>query len=79
MQQAADWMLDLIERDLARRAEGPRPPAPSSPVWAQVRATGTRLWLDTGDIAAANALWTAEFEALTTNNTLLNAEVQKGQ
>jgi transaldolase len=79
MQQAADWMLELIERDLARRAEGPRPPAPSSPVWAQVRATGTRLWLDTGDIAAANALWTAEFEALTTNNTLLNAEVQKGQ
>lgn len=46
--------------------------------WAALQRAGTRLWLDTGDIDAASAIWNAEFEALTTNNTLLNAEVQKG-
>jgi transaldolase len=38
----------------------------------------TRLWLDTGDIDEAKKLWCSEFEALTTNNTLLNKEIQKG-
>jgi|JRYL01.1.fsa_nt_gb transaldolase len=51
---------------------------PSSPLWAAVRKTGTSLWLDTGDIDAARELWVREFDALTTNNTLLNKEVQKG-
>lgn len=50
----------------------------SSELWAAVAKTGTSLWLDTGDIEAAQALWTQDFEALTTNNTLLNNEVQKG-
>ena len=40
--------------------------------WQNVRETGTRLWLDTGDIEAATKLWCSQFEALTTNNTLLN-------
>lgn len=48
------------------------------PFWKGLRATGTELWLDTGDIDAAAGLWTREFTALTTNNTLLNKEVQKG-
>ncbi|MFC1671705.1 transaldolase family protein [Planctomycetota bacterium] len=48
------------------------------PVWQAVSGTGTRLWLDTGDIGVAAGLWNGEFEALTTNNTLLNREVQKG-
>lgn len=51
---------------------------PSSPLWAAAAKTGTALWLDTGDIDAAKELWTREFTALTTNNTLLNKEVQKG-
>ncbi len=46
--------------------------------WQQLRGTGTELWLDTGDIDAASELWTAEMTALTTNNTLLNKEIQKG-
>ena len=50
----------------------------TSPLWAAAARTGTALWLDTGDIDAAKALWTREFQALTTNNTLLNKEVQKG-
>lgn len=48
------------------------------PEWRKIRDTGTRLWLDTGDMEEAAKLFTADFEALTTNNTLLNKEVQKG-
>src|SRR5664280_3363354 len=48
------------------------------PEWRKVRDAGTRLWLDTGDIDEAGKLWNSSFEALTTNNTLLNKEIQKG-
>ncbi len=48
------------------------------PEWQKLREVGTELWLDTGDIDAARDHLTAEFTALTTNNTLLNKEVQKG-
>lgn len=51
---------------------------PSEPIWAALRALGTRLWLDTGDLEEARALWRREFSNLTTNNTLANREVQKG-
>jgi transaldolase len=58
---------------------GERPlPAPSDERWAGLRGLGTDLWLDTGDIDGAARLWCRELTALTTNNTLLNAEVQKG-
>lgn len=48
------------------------------PFWQSLRSTGTELWLDTGDMDEAEANWTAEMTALTTNNTLLNNEIQKG-
>ena len=48
------------------------------PFWQSLRSTGTELWLDTGDMTEAEANWTAEMTALTTNNTLLNNEMQKG-
>jgi len=47
-------------------------------LWQNLRQLGTELWLDTGSIDAAQKLWTQEFTALTTNNTLLNREVQTG-
>jgi transaldolase len=47
-------------------------------VWQRMRDAGSRLWLDTGDIEEAAGLWVKQFDALTTNNTLLNKEVQKG-
>jgi len=47
-------------------------------LWGHVRRCGSELWLDTGDIAEASALWSPEFTAVTTNNTLLNREIQKG-
>jgi len=46
--------------------------------WEALSNTGTELWLDTGDIEEAEANWSAEMSALTTNNTLLNNEIQKG-
>jgi len=52
--------------------------AVSKPAWAALKQSGTELWLDTGDIAEAGTLWAAEFSGLTTNNTWLNVEVQKG-
>ncbi len=48
------------------------------PVWTRLGAIGTELWLDTGDMDDAERLWSAEFTALTTNNTLLSKEVGKG-
>jgi len=50
----------------------------ASPFWAGLRKQGSELWLDTGDMDAASELWNEEFTALTTNNTLLNNEIQKG-
>ena len=46
--------------------------------WKNLNNTGTEIWLDTGDMESASGLWTKEMSALTTNNTLLNNEIQKG-
>ncbi len=59
-------------------AQATRDTFPTNALWAAASKTGTDLWLDTGDIDAAKELFTREFTALTTNNTLLNKEVQKG-
>jgi transaldolase len=48
------------------------------PLWSRVRHCGSELWLDTGDMEEAAGLWCSQFSGLTTNNTLLNKEVQKG-
>ncbi|MGQ8336925.1 transaldolase family protein [Sunxiuqinia sp. A32] len=49
-----------------------------NPFWTSLKNTGTELWLDTGDMEEAELHWSAEMSALTTNNTLLNNEIQKG-
>ncbi len=51
---------------------------PSHPLWRRLRELGTELWLDSGDIDAISEVWTREFTGLTTNNTLLSREIQKG-
>jgi transaldolase len=48
------------------------------PFWESLYNSGTELWLDTGDMDEAEANWSAEMGALTTNNSLLNNEIQKG-
>jgi transaldolase len=52
--------------------------AESDPFWQALVNTGTEPWLDTGDIDEASKIWKKEMTALTTNNTLLNMEIQKG-
>ena len=71
--QVATFCQQQVTGPRAKRAD-----FASSPLWAGVQKTGTALWLDTGDVDAARELWVREFVALTTNNTLLNKEVQKG-
>ena len=51
----------------------------TNPLWSRLRELGSELWLDTGSIEDARKFWTQEFSALTTNNTLLNREVQTGR
>lgn len=78
---APESSLAAAVRDLCRDGFGGHDKAPSAksePKWAPILDKGTTLWLDTGDVDAAAELWCAEFAALTTNNTLLNKEVQKG-
>ena len=69
-----DSLTDLIKENTDERTIE----APQDEFWAGLKSTGTEVWLDTGDIDAIHGLWTQEMSALTTNNTLLNKEVQKG-
>lgn len=74
----AETTYDIARQDFSHQFGCPETDFKEKPVWQKLRALGTRLWLDTGDIDEAEQLWCSEFEALTTNNTLLNKEVQKG-
>src|SRR5262245_29362324 len=74
----AKTVADLCRRGYVPPTKATRAAFPSSETWKALAGTGTVLWLDTGDVAAAKELWTREMAALTTNNTLLNKEVQKG-
>ena len=74
----AATVTDLVRQGFVHEFGKPRVEIREAPVWKRVHDVGSRLWLDTGDMEEARTLWNAEFEALTTNNTLLNKEVQKG-
>jgi transaldolase len=67
-------IVDFLRKDLNEKPVT----AKKDPFWSSLRQTGTELWLDTGDMDEALANWSAEMSALTTNNTLLNNEIQKG-
>ncbi|MDF7798546.1 transaldolase family protein [Pontiellaceae bacterium B1224] len=69
-------LCKLINTEL-RNTPACEPPESAS-LWDDVCQTGTHLWLDTGDAEAAQKEWSPAFEALTTNNSLLNQEIQKG-
>jgi len=68
-----EWVLQGFAPEFGRKRFA------SAPRWQALQRTGSELWLDTGDVQGITDLWCAEFRALTTNNTLLNAEVQRGQ
>jgi transaldolase len=73
-----DVAYELARRDFSHQFGRPEMDFREKRAWHGIRASGTRLWLDTGDIDTTATLWCSEFEALTTNNTLLNMEIQKG-
>ncbi len=73
----------LVDEKLRATAEDAlnfvgRKNAESDPTLARLRELGTELWLDTGNLEEAQSLWTSQFSALTTNNTLANQVVQTG-
>ena len=78
---AAAAIRDFCLEMAAAPTESPaaiRTALPTSAFWQRFRDVGTELWLDTGDVDAIEPRWCKQFTALTTNNTLLNKEVQKG-
>src|SRR6266853_6702236 len=71
-------VYEFVREGFAHKFGKPAGTAKEDLEWRKVRGAGTRLWLDTGDIDEAAKLWNSSFDALTTNNTLLNKEIQKG-
>ena len=69
-----EFILKDFTHQLGKSAAKPK----DDPEWRKLHDAGTRLWLDTGDMDEAAKLWNSSFDALTTNNTLLNKEIQKG-
>ena len=69
---------DFVRQDFRHQFGKPDIAVKDDIEWQKLKAAGTRLWLDTGDIDEATKLWNSSFDALTTNNTLLNKEIQKG-
>ena len=74
----SDTAASELEKVIHEGVDEERLVAPSNPHWTRMNELGTELWLDTGDMDEAARLWSNEFTALTTNNTLLNKEIQKG-
>lgn len=75
----ADDVQEFVAQDFQPRYGELEDTFPSNETWSRMREIGTELWLDTGNIEDASELWTREFSALTTNNSLLNSEVQTGR
>jgi len=75
-----DMEVTRAVRELALEGyTGPKKPQfESREKYKWLREAGSRLWLDTGEHSAAEKVWSAELEALTTNNTLVNQVVQTG-
>ncbi len=73
-----DMIRTFVRRSFSQPAGESQTQAGQHPLWSKLTQLGSELWLDTGSIDDAARLWTNEFSALTTNNTLLNREVQKG-
>lgn len=71
-------IAEFVRRDFTPHFGERADAFPSHPLWSRLRDLGSELWLDTGSLDDAADVWTREFSALTTNNTLLNKEVQQG-
>ncbi len=78
MSSLASAVHDFVRNSLKHEFGKPKLKANPDAEWAKLHALGMQLWLDTGDIDEASKIWNASFGGLTTNNTLLNKEIQKG-
>ncbi|MGA2139093.1 MAG: transaldolase family protein [Verrucomicrobiia bacterium] len=78
MMSVESKVQEFVREGFAHKFGKPAVTVKEDPEWRKVRDAGTRLWLDTGDMDEAGKLWNSSFDALTTNNTLLNKEIQKG-
>lgn len=71
--------LEEVMHGLAfENIEGASPQNESDPLLARLKALGTEVWIDTGELEKAQDIWKDELTALTTNNTLANQVVQSG-
>lgn len=71
--------LDEVLHGLAfEKIEGESPQNESDSLLAKLKALGTEVWIDTGELEKAQEIWKDELTALTTNNTLANQVVQSG-
>ena len=76
---AVSQKLEEVLHGLAfEKIEGEPPQSESDPLLARLKALGTEVWIDTGELEKAQAIWKDELTALTTNNTLANQVVQSG-
>lgn len=73
-----DSLKQKIRQFVLEGVDETRIDAKADVFWQSLKEAGTELWLDTGDMEEAAKIWTAEMTALTTNNTLVNKEIQKG-
>jgi transaldolase len=78
-QSIEDKIHDFLRRDFSPRFGQVHPGLDSNVRWEHCRNLGTELWLDTGNADDIAARWTQQFSAVTTNNTLLNKEIQSGR
>jgi len=69
---------DFVRRDFSPHYGQRKAEFVTDPLWRRFVDLGTQLWLDSGNFEEVAQVWTREFSALTTNNTLLNKEVQTG-
>lgn len=69
---------DKIRQFLQNSPKETRITSKADPFWTSLRKTGTEIWIDTGDVKDAESNWSEEMSALTTNNTIINKEIQKG-
>ena len=58
---------DFVRQDFRHQFGKPDIAVKDDIEWQKLKAAGTRLWLDTGDIDEATKLWNSSFDALTTN------------
>ena len=69
---------EILHRLAFEKIEGALPRNESDPLLARLKALGTEVWIDTGELEKAQEIWKDELTALTTNNTLANQVVQSG-